>query len=412
LKKALVISGFSSWRDVRKKLLFGLLGVAISVAMLGIPRVVDIDSTSYLLMAEGRLEEVVRPYSSRILHPMVASMIQRGVECAGFSSSGPSEVRVLEEKWAVSFWLLQGLSLMLFLVCVTRVVKDLLPDFAHAALFCTPVLALQIGNIYLPDLFFAALLAGWFLALVSRQRLIGALLLFLLCLTRESSWLVGLVYCCFTGWKRDWRSLGLGCCALVCGMFAVHLLTSESRANIHEIGGVTYLVMKMVANSLANFFGVTVWTNSYASMLPHFYPDPPAWKMLLPGWLQGGSVQEVGVYRFDLALPLRTVSALLSTFGLLTVLAWCWLRKEGWSRLKQLPDAFQMALIIGLAFFVLAPMSGRSIERLVGYAWPAFWLVVPLLGAQRIEQSGVLSRGRFWAGHLLVSWLPIFMRWF
>jgi len=146
-------------------------------------------------------------------------------------------------------------------------------------------------------------------------------------------------------------------------------------------------------------------------VLPHFYPDPPVWKMSLPTWLQGGSVQEVGVYRFDLPLPLRTVSALLSTFGLLTVMAWYWLRKEGWSRLKQVPDAFRMAMIIGLAFFVLAPFSGRSVERLVGYAWPAFWLAVPLLGSLGVVQSEVLKRRWFWGGHVFVSWLPVFLRW-
>ncbi len=402
---------------MKKHLLLCFLAATLSVFLVGKPRTVDVDSQSYLLMAEGRIAEVVRPYSARLLHPMIASMVQRGLELTEAAlhtdltpdtySSEAGKETALEKKWGPSFCVVTGLALFVFLLSLHLLLQRYVSGFPCFVLFLSPILARYVVNIYLPDLFFAALLALWFLVLDRQQWLLGSILLFLLVLTRESSLLIGAIYCGCFALKREWRFALAGGFAMVCGMIVVHELTKDARPNIHELGGFSYLVMKVVSNSLANFFGVNLWTNTYANMLPHFYPDPPVWKMLVPYELQSGTVREVGIYRFDINIPLRTVLTLFSTFGLLTFFSCFLFGKERWRRLKALPEAFQLALIIGLSFFVLAPLTGRSVERLVGYAWPAFWLAIPILVDRDSNHASRLRRGWFWCLHVGISWLPV-----
>jgi len=40
-----------------------------------------------------------------------------------------------------------------------------------------------------------------------------------------------------------------------------------------------------------------------------------------------------------------------------------------------------IGLLYGLASFLIGPMLGASVNRLIGYGWPAFWLAVPFLAS-------------------------------
>lgn len=50
-----------------KKWLVGLLAVVVGICLYGFPDKPDVDSAAYQAMAEGRMAEVVHPYSNRVL---------------------------------------------------------------------------------------------------------------------------------------------------------------------------------------------------------------------------------------------------------------------------------------------------------------------------------------------------------
>jgi hypothetical protein len=194
-------------------------------------------------------------------------------------------------------------------------------------------------------------------------------------------------------------------------MLLVSMLTQSARPNIHEMGGVSYLVLKVVSNSAANLLGITLWSDTYAQTLPHFYPEQPVWKMALPAVLSPGSISEIGIYRFEPWLPLRTLVMMLTTFGLLPFCLF-YFRGAGVSKLKELPMGVGIALVCGICFWLLGPLTGRSVDRLIGYGWPAFWVAVPVIAASLPKAYLINPRQAawFWSGHLLLSWLPVVVK--
>jgi hypothetical protein len=44
-----------------------------------------------------------------------------------------------------------------------------------------------------------------------------------------------------------------------------------------------------------------------------------------------------------------------------------------------MPLYVQLAFVSGGLFWLLAPFSGPSLMRLVGYAWPFFWIALPYM---------------------------------
>ena len=63
------------------------------------------------------------------------------------------------------------------------------------------------------------------------------------------------------------------------------------------------------------------------------------------------------------------------------------------------PLWLRAALVYGLVSALLAPAAGTMLPRLVGYAWPAFWLAAPLLwGALPAERRNRLILAGLHAG--------------
>lgn len=45
----------------------------------------------------------------------------------------------------------------------------------------------------------------------------------------------------------------------------------------------------------------------------------------------------------------------------------------------------QLALIAGFIYWLSVPFAGRSGFRLIGYAWPLFWIAIPYFHFRQIE---------------------------
>jgi len=384
--------------SLSKKVIVGLAAVAIGLCIRGLPKVPDVDSVSYRKMAEGRMGEVVRPYANRVLHPLVV----RGVE------EVLQNVRTDPETFA--FCIVAVASLVIALTALA----DLTPRLSaipFAVLVACPTLCLYSVNIYLQDLFALALTALFFRALSAKRIVLSLLFLFLLQTARESTVVIVAALVIAAGVRRQWKWVVGAVGAMVCAMMVVAVVSCDARPNIHSMGALTYLATKVIANGAENLFGVTVWSDTYARQLPNYYPNAPLWKMALPGWVPLGNMTSVGVYRWDASRPVEVAVILLSAFGVLPVL---WARC-GWGRLsfRKWPLAIAVAGLTGLAFLLLSPFAGRTVERQIGYAWPLFWLALPFVvtrcasaGAERTTRPSSLPEGALASDRILES--PVF----
>jgi hypothetical protein len=377
-----------------------LLGIALGVLIQGIPKEPDVDSVSYQLMAAGRMDQVVDPYSTRVLHPFAVRAL------AGLMGGDESEV--LREQ--AFLWLACG-SLLLFVWMLSMLAREKQSLISQLALFISPSLCLFFINRYLPDLFVNALV-GLLFVLLFRGRFGWALLvLFLLQLARESTYLLTFAWLisAFLS-QKDMRYAATAVLVTLFGMVSVAYLSREAQPNIHGLSTIQYLASKVVANGLVNIFGITPWSDTYALRLPHYYPDPPLWKMTLSSAVALGGVKEIGIYSFDGHLPLKLLCTGVTTVGILPLLFFRTRIAEYRKQFLRWPLAIQVALFSGLLYLLLAPFSGRSIERLFGYAWPLWCFVLPwVLATQKFKYATVLEKRSFFLIHSCSCWGPIIL---
>lgn len=442
-----------------------LVAVAVGLLVRGIPRVPDVDSVSYRLMAAGRMNEVVRPYANRILHPLVVRGVGEVLKCgsskvrecgrrdvlkcgssevqkSGTDSGSQNDFKTL----ALPNFRISLETLAFCVVAVTSLVialaalADLMPQLStvpFAVLVASPTLCLFSVNVYLHDLFALALTALLFWALAAKRLPLAFALLFLLQTTRESTVVIAAAVLAAGAYRRQWGwTLGT-CVALAAGCAFVTAVSREALPNIHAMSGAVYLLAKVAANGAENLLGLTVWSDTYARQLPNFYPAPPVWQMAVPSWLPLGGMRVVGVYSVDFWRPLEVAVLLLSAFGVLPAV----LCKRGvvlvttsGGRLPVLgggwrthlsgiarffggqPPAVQVAVIVGAAFLLLSPFAGRTVERQIGYAWPLFWLTLAEareaeVGGRRsdLNHTGFARSRFFWLVHGGCMWWPVLL---
>ena len=399
--------------------------------------------------------EVVRPYANRVLHPMVVRGVKEVLKC-GSSRVLKSETKgnaydnshtLALQNFSTSpdflaFCIVAAGSLLIVLTALAALTPSL-SALPFAVLVACPTLCLYSVNIYLQDLFALALTALFFWALSVKRVVLSLLLLFLLQTARESTVVIAAAFIMIAGLRRQWRWMVGAAGAMACAMFAVAVVSRDALPNIHSMGGLTYLATKVVANGAENLFGVTVWSDSYARQLPHYYPDAPLWKMAVPAWAPLGNMTSVGIYQWDGWRPVEILVFLASAFGVLPVL----LFKYGWSLLpmrRLSPTSFadnpkaahgqdarvtesasvwaawplsvSVAALAGIIFLVLSPFAGRTVERQIGYAWPLFWLALPWVlrsenEARRPEAAhvAVFRQPGFWMIQITCMWWPVLL---
>jgi hypothetical protein len=149
---------------------------------------------------------------------------------------------------------------------------------------------------------------------------------------------------------------------------------------------------------------------------------PPIWAFDLPSWIKLGAVRRVGFSGFEPRYPLWTAWTLLSVFGVLPTPLIGELRRRRRQRKhrdncgpidppRPLELWQSVAIVYGLIALALAPTLGASIDRLAGYAWPAFLLATPAV----LVMGRSFSRNQLAALivlQLVAVWLPtvVFLR--
>ena len=311
----------------------------------------------YAAMASGHMRGVMQPFALRQLGPLVV----RGLGAAFHLS--------LQQAFVVEGTL--ALLVSLLTVCALAV-RTSAPRWLLLAIVAMPFWPELFFGLALPDLWYAGVLSV-FLLLLHRERLLpAACMMFPLMLSREST---SLTLVCFllSAWKRlRWREGLLAVAATAAGSRLAAYLAAGSVGNNEHLPQFFYLAAKVPWNILQNLFGIRTWTNVNTAC------GAPVWQHTL----HLGVVQAVGYCSVSYAAPLLVAQALLTTFGLLPLLAgmlWWRSRRVPSTNLQANDVLLRFCLLYGAVCFVLAPLIGVWFYRLFGYAWPLFAVAIPLL---------------------------------
>lgn len=310
------------------------------------------DAENYILMAEGKAEKAIAPFAARILVPFMA----RGL--AGMASLSLS----------TAFFMLSALAAGVFFAgAAALLARERTPALPILILLLAgnPALLIPFRDIYLPDAVSMALVALTLWVLLSGRDAFLVPLAFVLVTTRESLVILVLMVAWHLIALRRRISALLVLAAALSGWIAVQAFGAQPNA--HEMNPLLYMVLKLPVITIENAFGVRFWlANS-----PRVTCDVPWLTANISGIPLLGKIREVGICEPFYDRVVLTYSSLFATFGVLpgAVIAFFHGRRK---ELRRRHPGYFFVLAFGLVMYALAICGGRSVERLVVYAWPAF----------------------------------------
>jgi hypothetical protein len=345
---------------------------------------VRIDSEWYLHIAHGETALTMQPFASRQLEPLLVRAL------AALTHASVEQI----------FFSLGILSLFAALACCGWLLaKSGAHTWAFVAAGAIYFWAALFGGFVLPDTFSAALLAVFLVCLWQRRFLLAAILLAPMFVARESTLLV---LACLLA--VAWRSLRVSVkvAAFASSLFAILLvkwLTRNAMTNTERLGAIAYMAAKAPWNFLSNVLAVDPWTNIQGLCAQ------PKWSAALPGFLALGGLRTIGICGYESGWHARLILVALCTYGLLPVTTlYLLLRKR--SSIWTDSVFVRFCVLYGCVSFLLAPLLGRSLERLFLYSWPVFILITPVLAQRLFARSRTL--GAVWLTlHLTTAWLDI-----
>ncbi len=320
------------------------------------------DANWYMMMVEGNSEEVNRPFCNRILHPATVRALM------DITHIGMDE----------AFRIISILALLLLTASITASLSasGVYPAWSFLLLF-SPALLMLYKDHYLTDLFHASLLALLFFLLLKRKTWPSIVVLFLLCLSRESTLLLVLCIAVVGCLRKEWKLVAGSLLAALTGIVFTAIVV-RGQPNIHGMNMFMYMLLKLPCNVLRNLFGIVPWTDTFATGTT-FYPQEPIFRIAVPGFLPLGSIHKIGIYEIDLFKPLFVLRVFLTIFGTLPALLVYSLRKGMRQPGQKLPTWLSIAVAYGLIAFFLGAGMGTLPYRLILFGWPAFWIGAPLV---------------------------------
>lgn len=234
------------------------------------------------------------------------------------------------------------------------------------------------------------------------------MLVLILQITRENTLLLGIIIVLVAITRKQWI-FGLSTILIIAlGLSITTYVSSFSKANIHDVNTLIYIILKIPYNLLKNYFGVELWTNTLALGDPIYFSKDPLFKLSIPGWMPLGSIEAIGLYQFKFKQVLSTFTILLTSFGILPSLVLSDFLSRGVTKFNKLPFYIVVSLSFGLISYIIGPMLGASVSRLISYGWPAFWLVFPYL-YKNFHSFDKLITIKVFSCHLAVSWLSFLL---
>ena len=230
------------------------------------------------------------------------------------------------------------------------------------------------------------------------------LVLFLLYITRESTILLTLSVVLISVYKPNERKFALAVIGVtLIGVFVSSLAGRLGQTNIHAMSDLLYVGLKIPFNFLKNILGMQLWTNTFAAQLGG--ACKPVVTINLPAWLLIGSIRSIGVCPLDITYPLSTITSLLTTFGIAPTILIYSLRMNFRRILENSPFWLIVALTYGMISFFVGTSVGASVDRLIGYGWPSFWIATPVISLQYCLNNQKPSH-KLLLFHVLACWIP------
>ena len=336
-------------------------GVAVGFYWLERSRPFDTDSPHYILMAEGRIAEVGKPFTVRVLQPAVAGFVSR---TTGLSIDA-------------SFFVTQLVCLIALLSAgLTLILGHIRSVGLALAIVLCPMTLLLFREIYMPDCMHAALVAVFFLLLARKGWWYAVPLLFFMQLTRDSTVLLTFALVLVGAYHRMWKMAVAAILVTVLGIVVVGRVASDGKSNIHDSGTLVYLVGKVPFNFLTNVCGLKMWTNTHAKNDPAGFPNEPLFSFELPGWAPTGTMPQVGIYNIAPEIPLMLARIMLTWFGIMpsiVVLVLVWRRwrlaRRGWTLVCRptVADIRLTGIFIGSQYWGLdRPIGGLCLAIRLG----------------------------------------------
>ena len=343
------------------------------------------DAGSYIQMAEGNPDNVLLHHARRMLHPWIVGKL---CWIAGTD---------------FAFLLVGILSLLVFLWIVLNYLhhdlKYSLP--ACLAFIFLPYLFILFHDLYLQTLFFLALSAVFWRLILKKRYLAGVILLFLMSLTRDEAVVVVLAFLAVILLKKQ-KDLGRKpalifstavLTAAGSGAVLTTLLT-QTNTNLNRLSQFLFTLIRVPLFLFENLTGFQHWLDTY-KILPD-YTHAPMVVFDLPAWVQKYSaIKQAGIYEWNILLPVTLALLILSAFGTgPTILFFLWKK----TKFNELRDslALNAMLVFGSLIFIMSPTLGPPVIRYFANAWPAFFLVMPVLlrklwAAHRGEMTKILG---------------------
>ncbi|HSY36047.1 MAG TPA: hypothetical protein VK814_09885 [Acidobacteriaceae bacterium] len=346
------------------------------------------DARFYIAMATGDYSQVMQPFASRQLGALFVTGLMHWLHCT-----------------VESGFLIEGTASAVFaLVAIYYLaLKTTAPRWFLFAVAFVPFWSFLLQDLVLPDLWYSALLALLLLLLQEDQMLAAAIMMFPLMLSREST---SLTLVCFliAAWKRlRWTDRVVAVVLTLAGSVVVKHLAMRAQPNSENLPESIYMLAKVPWNFMNNVFGLVPWSNVNTQ-----FCAVPRWTF--PVHL--GRVHAIGICGFSDTGWVLISEAVLSEFGLLPLLlGFLW-----WRSRKANPSSvlLRFALLYGTASLILAPMLGTWFARLIGYAWPIFFVALPLLFDRIPCKPTTLGREcaalGFFGAHMLL--FSVAYRWF
>lgn len=340
------------------------------------------DSGWYVLIAQGRTAEVLQPFSSRQLGPLLIALAAR-----------------LFHIDLLRGFLIES-TLALFGAC-TLVALQLrrmkAPGWVYPLIATAGFWTVNYQSLCLPDLWFLFLLTIFLTLLYEERLMLASLMIFPLWFSREST-LIVLLALLVTGYKRlKIQHLGVAILAALAAIVWVKHLTAVTPGNQEHLNYVLYLAGKVPWNFARNLLGIMPWSNVYPTLC-----TAPSWQMPL----HISRIAAVGICGWHPEYPLAVLRTALALFGILpTVLIHGWRHRD---RAVKMSLYLRFCLVYGSLSFVAAPLLGASYLRLYTYSWPVFILAAPcLLAGLKVTSRGLTLL--LWILHVALSWSTLLL---
>lgn len=367
--------------------------VAVFIVIAGhyyfIPSSASPDANWYIKIAQGDINEVIKPFSGRVLQPLIVHLLSF---LSGFNID-------------TSFWVVGVFSLLGFVFMLSLFFSEISfigPLLAFVLTF-SPFLLDYFRSFYLTELFYGFLLILFFYFLKKRNFILSLVLLSLTFITRPVQAVVlGCVLLVVSFYKSEKKFAAAVLVVVLLSLLVCSQINSLGQPNVQHLDNFRYYVLQPVYYFVRSVLGIDWVANTGIQ-----YCISKFW-IAVPSWIPAGDIKSIGICGFNINWPLKTLLYPLIAFGLIPLMSFFIIYKNRWRVWKENQTWLLTALIYGLSIFLIAiTVPGL---RTVGYGWPAFLLAGIFIIDKQIKQWPTEAKAAlvklFVAIQAALLWLP------